>query len=329
MTAKNQTKWIGLVKIILAAIILYLLVKTSQLHLQLLGNVFQQPTYLLAFSVIFFTIVLITAWRWQLLNNAQPIALSFKKTLKLAFIGGAFNTLLPGAVGGDFMRWHYLSKIIPHSKSIILLSVLFDRVIGLIGILITLFIAAALHITFFAAQPTLSYLLLAILCACASLFTVIVTLMIYPQRLGLSIWLKQRYPEAKWAALIANYLDIFRQYRIPLPVLIKTIIISTIVEYLVVSALLIIAKMMGLPPLVFSHAVLALGITLLVSVIPITPGGIGVGEMAFANVLLLLNPGSTIAYATIYLAYRLLSMLAYLPAVLFYLPKLNELTANP
>jgi uncharacterized membrane protein YbhN (UPF0104 family) len=95
------------------------------------------------------------------------------------------------------------------------------------------------------------------------------------------------------------------------------------VEYLLVIGLLIIAAMMGLPALDFSQVVLALGMTLLVSVIPVTPGGIGVGEMAFANILLLFNPGSMIAYATIFLAYRLLNMIAFLPALLFYLPKLK------
>jgi glycosyltransferase 2 family protein len=323
MTAATQKRWLNVGKMFLAGLILLLLIKTSQLNLQLLGSIVHNPALVLSFVTVLFIVVFITAWRWHLLSDAQQISLGLKKTIKPAYIGGAFNTLLPGSVGGDFIRCHYVIKRIPDRKSAILLTVFFDRVIGSMGILTTLCIAALLHIVFIAEQPKLFYLLLLLLCACGGLFIAILALMVLPQRLGVSAWLKHGYAHSKWALRIADYLDIFHQYRIPKIVIFKAVTISIIAEYLLVASLLIIAKMMGLPALSFTQAVLALGMTLLVSVIPVTPGGIGVGEMAFANILLLLNPGSTIAYATIYLAYRLLSMLAYLPAVLFYFPKIN------
>ncbi|MES2218900.1 MAG: lysylphosphatidylglycerol synthase transmembrane domain-containing protein [Pseudomonadota bacterium] len=325
MTEANQKKWLNVGKMFLAGIIFYLLVKTSQLNLHLLGALVDNATLFFSFVAIIFMVVFITAWRWHLLSDAQQVSLGLKKTLKPAYIGGAFNTLLPGSVGGDFIRCHYVFKRIPERKSAILLTVFFDRVIGLMGILTTLCLAALLQIVFIAEQPKLFYLLLLLLCACGGLFIAILTLMVLPQRLGVSARLKRNYAHSKWALRIAGYFDVFHQYRIPKMVIFKAVIISTIVEYLLVASLLIIAKMMGLPALNFSQVVLALGMTLLVSVIPVTPGGIGVGEMAFANILLLLNPGSTIAYATIYLGYRLLSMLAYLPALWFYLPKINLL----
>ena len=328
MTAIAKQKWINAGKFLLASLILFLLIKTSQLNLHLFGNIANNPLLFLSFVGIIFSVVLITAWRWHTLSEAQTCSLGLRKTFKPAYIAGAFNTLLPGSVGGDFIRCHYVSKKIPERKHIIYLTVFFDRLIGLMGIFTTLCIAALLHITFLAAQPELFLLLLFTLCGCGVLFLMIMALMIFPQRLGLSSWLKQSYPQNKWAHRLAGYLDLFKEYRVPKKILFKTVCMSIVVEYLLVFSLLIIAKMMGLPALDFSQVVIALGITLLVSVIPITPGGLGVGEMAFANILLLLNPGSTLAYATIYLGYRLLSMLAYLPAVLFYFPKFTELKAH-
>jgi uncharacterized protein (TIRG00374 family) len=269
-------------------------------------------------------VVLLTAWRWHSLSEAQACSLGLSKTFKPAYIGGAFNTLLPGSVGGDFIRGHYVSKRMPERKHTIYLNVFFDRLIGLMGIFITLCIAALMHITFLSAQPELFFLLLFTLCGCGVLFFIILSLMVFPERLGLSAWLQRRYPSNKWALRCANFLDLFKEYRVPKTVLFKTVLISMTVEYLLVLNLLVIAKMMGLPALDFLQVVIALGITLLVSVVPITPGGLGVGELAFANILLLQNPGATIAFATIYLGYRLLSMLAYLPAVIFYFPKFSE-----
>jgi uncharacterized protein (TIRG00374 family) len=321
----KRGKWIILLKCILAGLILMLLVKTSQLNLHLLTNITRHTGLFASFILIIFTIVFITAWRWHLLSDVQQISLGLTKTIKPAYIAGAFNTLLPGSVGGDFIRCHYVCQRIPERKSSILLTIFFDRLIGLIGILSTLCLAGLLHISYIAGQPKLITMLLILLTGCVGLITFIMSLMLIPPRFSLSAWLRQCFAANAIVLRIATYLEVFQQYRIPTKVLVKSVIISIIVEYLLVMGLLIIAAMIGMPLLDFSQVVLALGMTLLVSVIPVTPGGIGVGEMAFANILLLFNPGSMIAYATIFLAYRLLSMVAYLPALLFYVPKIKWL----
>ena len=43
-----------------------------------------------------------------------------------------------------------------------------------------------------------------------------------------------------------------------------------------------------------------IGVTQIVNLIPIAPGGFGVGEAAFAKVLTLMNPGVLGFYATIF-----------------------------
>jgi uncharacterized membrane protein YbhN (UPF0104 family) len=60
---------------------------------------------------------------------------------------------------------------------------------------------------------------------------------------------------------------------------------------------------------------LALVIGQVANLVPLTPGGVGIGEAAFANVLLIINPGLTAAYATVFFALRLISTAAYLPGV--------------
>lgn len=323
MLAKHK-RGINLLKFILAGFILWILIKSSQLNLHLFTNITQHTGLFISFLAMTFLIVFITAWRWNLLGEQQHVSLGLKQSLKPAYIGGAFNTLLPGSVGGDFIRCLYVSKKIPERKYTIFLTAFFDKLIGLMGILTTLCVAGLMRMTYITSQPTLFYLLLTMFAACSGLILVIVTLMLMPKRLNLSARVKQHFPHSLVATRIASYLEIFQQYRIPLKILAKTVLVSMVVEYLIATCLLIIAQMMGMPALDFSQVVLALGMTLLVSVIPVTPGGIGVGEMAFANILLLFNPGSPIAYATIFLGYRLLSMLAYLPAVLFYLPTLHR-----
>lgn len=310
-------------KIFLASLILWLLVKTSLINFALFANILHQPLHLFAVMGIFLTMVVLCSLRWSMLNKAQNIPLAFRSSIKPTYISAAFNILLPGAVGGDFVRCYYVFKIFPDKKSLVLLTIFFDRVIGFMGILVTLCLVAFTHVTFFSKQHELFYLLSMTVCFCLTVMSVFVALMIFPQRFGVHTWLEKKFPDNKWAQLASHYLSTFCNYRIPKFVLLKTLATSVLIQCLLVCSIMLIANMMGLPSFPFSQYAIATGITLLVSLIPITPGGVGMGEMAFANVLVLLNPHSGVAFATIYLCYRILSLLTYLPAVFFYLPSFN------
>lgn len=316
-------------KILLAGIILWGLMKSSQIDISLFANVFRNPINLVGYAssliVIYLCMVFLGAWRWYLLNSAQNIPLKFTQLIKPTYIASAFNLLLPGAVGGDFVRGFYVFKLVSDKKSQVLLTIFFDRVIGLMGVIATLCLVALMDITFFYKQHELFYLVAITIIFCVGLFVIFLALMIFPQRLGLHAWLANKFPENKFVQIILHYMDAFSNYRIPKLTLFKTIAASVLIQFLLVLTLMVIAAMMGLPLLPFSNYAIAAGITLLVNLIPITPGGIGMGEMAFANVLLLLNPHSSIPFATIYLCYRVICMLVYAPALLFYLPSFKLL----
>jgi uncharacterized membrane protein YbhN (UPF0104 family) len=80
----------------------------------------------------------------------------------------------------------------------------------------------------------------------------------------------------------------------------------------------LIAKMLKFPSLPFFDFILAIAIAQIVSLIPIAPGGFGIGEVAFANVMTLLNANITGPYATIFLAYRIINILPYLPGIMLF-----------
>src|SRR5271165_5910695 len=95
---------------------------------------------LLALGVVIFQCsLIITYLRWYLLVRVIDPRFTLRSTLLLGFIGYVFNLVIPGAVGGDFIKAAYLVRM--HiKKTQAVASMVIDRIVGLLG----LFVLAAL-----------------------------------------------------------------------------------------------------------------------------------------------------------------------------------------
>jgi uncharacterized membrane protein YbhN (UPF0104 family) len=74
--------------------------------------------------------------RWQLLLRVQGVTLSWLHAGAIVVIGLFFNLFLPGLVGGDAMRLYLVFKEAPGKKTRAALSIVLDRLLGLISILV-------------------------------------------------------------------------------------------------------------------------------------------------------------------------------------------------
>lgn len=77
----------------------------------------------------------VIALRWWLLLRAQSIHIAIRTAVRLYFLGLYFNNLMPGSVGGDLLKAWYITK---HTDKRLagVLSVVVDRVIGLVGLIL-------------------------------------------------------------------------------------------------------------------------------------------------------------------------------------------------
>lgn len=308
------------IKIIILTAIISLLLYTAQIKLTLLAGFYHQTGWFVSVILIFLLTSLVGAARWFILNRAQEIYLGFFRTTVFSYVGAAFNNLLPGAVGGDFFRFLCVTKKIPGKKSATLVTLFLDRLTGFFGILITISFIAMTRIHSLGQQRVLFHLLFVVAIFCASALLTMIFLMTAPKKLGLLNWLNRRFPNKPWAARIISFFESDLLGKFTKTVIFESLLTSVVIQILIASSILIIAHLMGLPPIAFSDYALAIGITQIVNLIPLTPGGIGVGELAFANVILMLNPGINGAFATVLIGYRLISVLVYLPGVILYAP---------
>lgn len=94
------------------------------------------PLWLFAGFALYGLVEIVCGVRWYLLLRVQGIRLGWIRMAMLMLIGVFFNYLIPGGAGGDVVKIFYLLKETPGKSSAAVLSVLVDRLIGLMGLVV-------------------------------------------------------------------------------------------------------------------------------------------------------------------------------------------------
>lgn len=307
-------------KVLCSSLLLWFLVHTSKLDFTLLTHVFYSPLLLCFTIILYFSVIAIGTWRWHKLNRIQGIPLNYTQTFLPTYLGVAFNNLLPGGVGGDFFRYYFINKNAPTKRSVVMLSVFLDRVTGLLGIFLAVGFFSLFNIKYFSSNPVTHYfLMLSLAISCGILFFCS-SVNYLPENIGISRWFKS-------SALLSLF-EALNIYRKSPKTMLECLFTSVIIQIIIALTCMLIARMMHFPALSMSDYIMAIAFTQIANLIPIAPGGFGIGEMAFANILMLLNPDTNAMYATIFLAYRLIGIFTYLPGLsVFVLEKHHLKTA--
>ena len=95
----------------------------------------------------------LTAWRWQLLMSVQDMHLSYAQCLRLNFVGQFYSTFLPGTTSGDLVKILYTARVTGKTTQSAV-TVLLDRVVGLIGLVMVAGIAASIQLLVNSGSPS-------------------------------------------------------------------------------------------------------------------------------------------------------------------------------
>lgn len=93
------------------------------------------------------------AERWRLLLGVQEIVLTRWRVWRLTVIGMFFSLFLPGGTGGDLVKIFYAMKETTSKKSAALLSVLVDRMMGLLALVGVTCVIGALRLPLLLSKP--------------------------------------------------------------------------------------------------------------------------------------------------------------------------------
>lgn len=92
--------------------------------------------WLAAAFACFGPMLALCAWRWKILLRVQDIDLPFWQSLQLGLVGHFFNSFLLGVTGGDVVKIYYATRAAPEKKAAAGLSVIVDRLFGLVVLLV-------------------------------------------------------------------------------------------------------------------------------------------------------------------------------------------------
>src|SRR5438270_7483317 len=128
---------------------------------------------------VYLVVEVAAAVRWRILLKVQGINLSTGRIVSLFLIGMFYNQFLPGGTGGDIVKTYLLWKETPDKKPGGLLAVLFDRMIGLIALIIITGILIFLRYNWLTSTPATSpYVWLVLAVFGASVLFVVTTFLV-------------------------------------------------------------------------------------------------------------------------------------------------------
>jgi uncharacterized membrane protein YbhN (UPF0104 family) len=82
--------------------------------------------------------------RWYFLVRALDLPFTPRNALRLGLVGTFYNTFLPGAIGGDVLKAYFIAKEQPGRKAAAVSTVLIDRAMGLFGLILFVAILGSL-----------------------------------------------------------------------------------------------------------------------------------------------------------------------------------------
>lgn len=318
-----------LVKAAIALGLIALLVMTGSLQFEPFQQLLSSPLYLMAAIFLIVLVFPISAWRWYKLLSAAGFKVSFGRANSINYRAAFVGMYLPGSIGTDVAKLAISRAQSLGRFSSIAATVFMDRVFGLIGLLfLGMMAAAALKVVVPDApnrggfNPLVENLPLYVsltLFVVFLLFTGVLAILWIGKKYLPEVILWQRFHVNDLLAGLHNGLILYRAHP---AVLFEAFFWSVVVHVLDLLALIAIATAMldvSIYPLIYAISGV---LSALVNAVPITPGGLGVGEAAFAQLMNLFAPENSGApYATIYLAHRVVRVLIVVPGAFLFFRK--------
>jgi uncharacterized protein (TIRG00374 family) len=309
---KRETLF-SLTRVILAVAILALLSHYDIVAFEDLLLLKDAPGALAEAAVMILLTYPLAALRWKVLLDALAVQLRFVVVFRILSIGVFFNTFLPGGTSGDLVKAGYLWGNAPGQRAEAMVALLADRIVATIGLAIVALIFLGLRWDVVVIQPALLTMAVIMAGAVAGGLGLWAIGMLGVGRWGdrLSGWREGR---GRLRALTWRVIKAVETYQGRPGALLVAVAAAVLAHLLSVGALAVIGITLDGISLGFVDFALAGPVSFLTNLIPLTPGGLGLGEAAFAQICRLMAAAEpAVAYGTIFFAFRSLSACVVLP----------------
>ncbi|MCX6128247.1 MAG: lysylphosphatidylglycerol synthase transmembrane domain-containing protein [Proteobacteria bacterium] len=308
-----KTIGITILKVALATGLIAWLIESGKVDFYQLNRFIKEPELLLAAIAYWMASCFLGTWRWISLLEGAGFRIFWRRTLQLQVTGFFFNTVMPGAVGGDIIKLAYIIRDNKDkSKTLAMMTVLLDRIVGLSGLFMIGWIFMLSNLSEMLGQPRLIPLVL--LMGGISLgFILFYTAALYHYK-GSDPVLRLLSLPIPGLSLVLKLYNSLRAYRYARLAIFRSILLSLVIQAMsLLLFYLFTCRILGLaPPFGSIASIFPVGV--LTTAIPITPGGLGVGHVAFDRLFTMinLNHGATV-FNLFIISQLILNLLGVIP----------------
>ncbi len=303
MKSKLKNAFTNIFKAIIAIGLTVWLIQQGKFDLSALKQVLSFDFFILLLLIIGFNTALMVE-RWRVLlatnfddKNKTTIASvpSRMQMLKLTLMGYFFNFAMPGGVGGDLIKGFYLAKQ-STNRTFAVISILVDRIIGLYCMLLAAVLVMILdidHIMSITQLKLIFYTMSALTLGITVFFALAWSHRIqkYIQPILVKI---HALPLGATLVKVYEAISSYRHHK-------RTIILAGVYSVIGQGASMLLFYFVGVKLGIDLNArayVIVPPIGFIVTALPLTPGGVGVGQTAFLYLFNLYKEGSGVIGTT-------------------------------
>lgn len=307
--------WIRLLKITLVIVVIALIWHLDIINATTIARILAQPLAA-ALSVLAIAMgIQLGVFRWYLLLKVHGQDVSIRRLTNITFTSYFFGSATLGAFGVDALRVYSIGRERPDSVGQAYLSIAADRLIGFFGLIVVgaLFFLVDYHeiLRHDEMKPLVLLSLLAGVCI------LLVVLLVAAFDRFIATLLQHIRP---FARARTHFNLLVRYYRESLGTIAVCLAIGVMGHLVTLGSLLILARAILNPTLSLSQLGLAGVMATIANQIPITPGGLAIGESMFVYLCRLMDPVHvTSDYGSAVFLQRLLILIALLPGLVFFL----------
>lgn len=265
----------------------------------------------LAFMMIWFIPVSINVHRWTVLLRVVGVEVRLRDVFRLSYVGIFFNNFMLGSTGGDLLKAYLVARDTEH-KTRAVASIFVDRLLGMLGLALVAMGAIGLHLD----RPELreaAYLVGGFL-----LCFLVGTLVYFDPYLRSRRWvvaLLARLPFQRVRQELDIALHLYHSHKAAVAYAIGISLVSHLSVMIQGWGFM---RAAGVEPVTLLHVCSYLPVIMILSALPISLGGLGVGETAYVHFFGPLGMSSTHA-VMLSLVGRLANLALSLPGGLMFM----------
>lgn len=246
---------------------------------------FQHPVLLVSGIALAGVSLLIGVTRWFILLKTLRVPLSFLDAVQFYATGHFFNSIGPGATGGDFVKATWIACRCLGHRTAAVTSIFVERFIGLTALLFFITLIMSLRRAFFSANPALTHLRQGVLIA---FWVCVVTLVLFAclpwERLTQHRIFHATRSIDKLTALLLKACQAFQICLLHPVASLSAGLLSILNHVNDLCGAYLLSRSIGMT-LPFKEFFVVTPIANTLAAIPLTPGGIGIRENTLQTLL--------------------------------------------